>query len=80
MLAFIVHQEVCKKLQDVVPPTPASPAQRVASALRAARGIFWNWQARVKPPATGDARDRPPGQASYQNICLTRSHVLEAVS
>jgi len=52
MLTFIVHQETGKKIQDVDPPAPSSLGQRMASVLRAARRIFWNWRlaARHRPP------------------------------
>ena len=52
MLAFIVQQEVCKKVQDSAPPAPAPRGQRMASMLRAARRVFWNWRlaSRHRPP------------------------------
>jgi hypothetical protein len=52
MLAFIVHQEARKKVQDVAPPALSSRGQRMASVLRAARRILWNWRlaSRHRPP------------------------------
>lgn len=52
MLAFIVHQEARKKVQDVAPPALSSRGQRLASVLRAARRILWNWRlaSRHRPP------------------------------
>jgi hypothetical protein len=44
MLAFIGHQEACKKIQDVALPAPTSLGRRMASVRRATRRILWKWR------------------------------------
>ena len=44
LLAFVVHREAGKEIQDVALPAPSSRGRRMASELRIARRIFWNWR------------------------------------